>query len=234
MRLETIPHFLAAVDAAAETHPLTKLAFRLLLLTWCRTAEITGARWSEFDLRSGNWTIPAERMKNRVAHVVWLSQQAIEAVEQAARLRDPKNPEYLFPSRTGRGFMCRTTMHQWLERRGFGEAADVHGFRATASTWANEQLTYASVVVERALAHQPKDKIKAAYDRALYAEPLRVLWQAWADEVDRLVANHKNQLDALAASGGSSESLSVHREGLVADAHSQQLAAFRSMQASTP
>jgi integrase len=51
--------------------------FRLLLLTGVRRAEAAGARWSEFDLAGGLWTIPAERFKSNATHLVPLSGDAL-------------------------------------------------------------------------------------------------------------------------------------------------------------
>jgi|JRYE01.1.fsa_nt_gb integrase len=189
--LSRIPEFFDELDAAEETSPITKLAFRLLVLTWCRTSEVAGARWSEFDQERKNWTIPASRMKGRVEHVVRLSNQARKILKAAEDFFDPMNPEYVFPSRSGTGGMCRTTLSEWLKRHGFGKDADVHGFRAMASTWANETMKYPEILAEKALAHQQKDRIKAAYDRAKHEEPLRGLWQAWADKIDSLVVEHR-------------------------------------------
>ena len=41
------------------------LALELAILTATRTSEVLNARWTEFDLDAGLWTIPAERMKAR-------------------------------------------------------------------------------------------------------------------------------------------------------------------------
>ncbi len=43
--------------------PITRLAMKLLSLTFVRTGELIGARWSEIDFDEARWNIPAERMK---------------------------------------------------------------------------------------------------------------------------------------------------------------------------
>ncbi|BAL23656.1 site-specific integrase [Azoarcus sp. KH32C] len=186
-----VPGMLAELDAAAETHALTKIAMKLLILTWCRTAEIVGARWDEVNFDTGDWTIPAWRMKNRIKHTVGLSRQAVALLREAEKHRVEHNAEYVFPGRRGRGHMSRTTLHQWLVRYGYSDDADVHGFRATARTWCSAGRVADEVVAEYALAHQPKDPTKAAYDREKYVDDIRALLQKWADEVDRLVAAHR-------------------------------------------
>ena len=50
--------------------PETRLAMRLLLLTFVRTGELRGAEWSEFELDRAQWRIPAKRMKMRSEHIV--------------------------------------------------------------------------------------------------------------------------------------------------------------------
>ena len=56
-------------------YPLTKLAFRLLVLTATRSGEVRNADWSEIDWESATWTIPGERMKAGKEHRIPLSGQ---------------------------------------------------------------------------------------------------------------------------------------------------------------
>ncbi|WP_374509246.1 tyrosine-type recombinase/integrase, partial [Niveibacterium sp.] len=60
--------FLRTIEDAKTSDVLTRTALWLLVLTWSRTAEVICAKWIEFDLLKGVWTIPAERMKAREAH----------------------------------------------------------------------------------------------------------------------------------------------------------------------
>jgi integrase len=63
-----------------------------MTLTFVRTSELIGARWSEFDLKASRWDIPAERMKMKAQHTVPLSAQAkavlarLEAISFAREL----------------------------------------------------------------------------------------------------------------------------------------------------
>jgi integrase len=59
---------------------ITRLALKLMALTFVRTGELIGARWSEFDLDAARWNIPAERMKMRTPHIVPLASQTIEVL----------------------------------------------------------------------------------------------------------------------------------------------------------
>jgi integrase len=51
----------------------TRLALKLMALTFVRTSELIGEQWSEFDIEAARWNIPAERMKMRTPHIVPLS-----------------------------------------------------------------------------------------------------------------------------------------------------------------
>lgn len=50
-----------------------KLALKLVLITMVIKDEFIDAKWSEIDFRNKTWIIPAERLKKRKAHVIYLS-----------------------------------------------------------------------------------------------------------------------------------------------------------------
>ena len=43
-----------------------------------RKGELVNATWDEVDFKNKVWTIPAERMKAKRAHNVYLSEQALD------------------------------------------------------------------------------------------------------------------------------------------------------------
>ena len=61
--------------------------FRLLVLTGSRRSEAAGARWQEFDLQRSVWTVPPERFKSGVSHLVPLSGDAAAIVADLPRFR---------------------------------------------------------------------------------------------------------------------------------------------------
>jgi integrase len=75
-----MPELLRKIEAY-QGSAYTRLAIKLMALTFVRTGELIGARWSEFDLEAAEWRIPAERMKMRTPHIVPLSPQAVEVVQ---------------------------------------------------------------------------------------------------------------------------------------------------------
>jgi len=52
---------------------VTRLAMKLMSMTFVRTTELIEAKWGEFDLENARWDIPAERMKMRTPHIAPLA-----------------------------------------------------------------------------------------------------------------------------------------------------------------
>jgi integrase len=59
---EELPKLLRKIENY-EGFPVTRLAMKLMALTFVRTSELIGARWEEFDFKAKMWTIPPDRMK---------------------------------------------------------------------------------------------------------------------------------------------------------------------------
>jgi integrase len=75
-----LPSLLKAIEVY-RGKVVTRLATKLMALTFVRTSERIGTRWPEFDIEARRWNIPAERMKMKTPHIVPLSTQAIEVLE---------------------------------------------------------------------------------------------------------------------------------------------------------
>jgi integrase len=184
-----LPAFFAKL-AEYEGEPTTKLAITLLMLTFVRTGELRGARWSEVDLATAEWRIPAERMKMRQEHVVPLSRQALGVLRELQAWTG--NGPLLFPSRSkATQPISENTVLYALYRMGYHSRATGHGFRSTASTILNE-LGFAGDVIERQLAHSSKNKVRAAYNKAQYLPERARMMQHWADLLDELARADSN------------------------------------------
>ncbi len=96
LSLSRLGEFMKILADAPDTDPRTKAALKLLILTWTRTSEVTGAKWGEFDLDAGIWIIPAERMKGGDPHTVYLSTQAVTLLRDLKKLTWG---DYLFPNK---------------------------------------------------------------------------------------------------------------------------------------
>jgi integrase len=158
---------------------LTRLAMKLMALTFVRTSELIGARWVEFDLDSRRWDIPAERMKMRTPHIVPLAQQSLEVLEMLRQLTGSN--DLVFPGdRNLSKPMSNNTILKALERMGYKGAMTGHGFRGLASTILHEQ-GYQHEHIELQLAHAPRNAVSAAYNHALHLEARAKMMRDWAN-----------------------------------------------------
>jgi len=181
---QELPQLLQALERNdARLYHQTRLAIKFLLLTFVRTSELIKAQWPEIDFEHKEWRIPAERMKMRRPHIVPLSRQSIEILEELKKANS--RSLWIFPSMTfPRQHMSNNTILLALKRMGYAGRMTGHGFRALAMTTLKERLEYQHDIVDRQLAHAPRSKINAAYDRAQYLPQRRKMMQDWADYLD--------------------------------------------------
>ncbi len=162
---------------------VTRLAMKLMSMTFVRTTELIEAKWTEYDLENARWDIPAERMKMRTPHIVPLARQALEVLEMLRELSG--KGEWLFPGDFNPAQpMSNNTILKALERMGYKGRMTGHGFRGLASTILHEQ-GYAHDHIELQLAHAPRNAVSAAYNHALYLDPRARMMQNWADFLER-------------------------------------------------
>lgn len=165
---------------------VTRLAMKLMAMTFVRTSELIGARWEEFDLDNARWDIPAERMKMKTPHIVLLSHQAVQLLRNLHMLTGHR--ALLFPGeRSHEKPMSNNTILKALERMGYKGRMTGHGFRGIASTVLHEQ-GWPHEHIELQLAHQERDDTSAAYNHALYLKPRAEMMQWWSDYLDQCVS----------------------------------------------
>ena len=181
LRADELPMYLKTLNSY-DGSLLTKLALRLLLLTFVRTRELRGAEWKEIDWEKAQWRIPAERMKMKEEHIVPLAVQSIQVLRELEKISGHR--QYLFPNEHNPStFMSENTMLYALYRMGYHSRATGHGFRSTASTILNEH-EFRGDVIERQLAHGERNRVRAAYNYAQYLTERREMMQWWADYLD--------------------------------------------------
>lgn len=182
LSIERAGDLLRAIEAASCDEK-TRIAILLLMLTAVRKSELIEAKWNEFNLDKAEWHIPAERMKMRDPHWVPLSAQAVELLR---KLQEISEGDILFPNvRDPHRPMATRSINALMGRLGFLEEAKPHGFRSTFSTYFNG-AGWNPDVIEKCLAHKPKDAIRAKYNRADYRKDQRQLLQHWADTLSAL------------------------------------------------
>ncbi|HAV1826488.1 tyrosine-type recombinase/integrase [Enterobacter hormaechei] len=183
LTVEELPEFFKAL-AGYTGSPLVVLAARLLILTGVRTGELRGAFWSEFDLEKAVWEIPTERMKMKRPHLVPLSTQALEIVQQL-KVMSGQYP-LVFPGRNDpRKTMSEASINQVFKRIGYTGKVTGHGFRHTMSTILHEE-GFNTAWIETQLAHVDKNAIRGTYNHALYLEGRREMMQWYGNFIDGL------------------------------------------------
>ena len=183
LTVEELPDFFKALSGYTGS-PLVVLAARLLILTGVRTGELRGAFWSEFDLEKAVWEIPADRMKMKRPHLVPLSTQALEIVQQL-KVMSGQYP-LVFPGRNDpRKTMSEASINQVFKRIGYTGKVTGHGFRHTMSTILHEE-GFNTAWIETQLAHVDKNAIRGTYNHAQYMEGRREMMQWYANYMAEL------------------------------------------------
>ncbi len=171
-------------------------ALQFTILTAARTGETIGARWSEIDLASAVWSIPAARMKMNRPHRVPLNSAAMEVLEAVRPLRNSEDSDgWVFPGGRRDAALSNMSMLMLLRRMNphdagapakwrdevSGDPISVHGFRSTFRDWVSECTNHSREVAEQALAHVLPDAVEAAYRRGDLMEKRRRLMNDWGE-----------------------------------------------------
>jgi integrase len=169
---------------------VVQCAFKLSPLLFVRPGELRRMEWDELDLDNAQWLIPGEKMKMGTAHIVPLSTQAVTILREIQPLTG--RGKYVFHGERDHDRpMSDNAIRSALRRMGWAnDEMTPHGFRAMASTIL-DNMGYKQEWLERQLAHEEPNKIKAAYKREawrMYLPERTAMMQAWADYLDKLKA----------------------------------------------
>lgn len=179
MPYEKISNFLGDLE---KEKGMAALALKMTIHTASRTNETLGATWSEIDLDKKLWTLPAERMKGKVEHVVPLTSSVISLLEQARMFQ---TSGFVFPgARKGRP-LSNMSMNMLMRRMGVKEAT-VHGFRSSFRDWCGDHTQYPREVAEAALAHKVGNKVEQAYRRRSALGKRGELMRHWSNYCDSI------------------------------------------------
>ena len=178
--LDILKELLLAIDDY-KGHFYTKQALKLLPFVFLRPANIRFALWNEIDFEKKLWTIPADKMKKDKDHIIPLTAQMIEILNE---YKD-NGSDYIFPGATSKiKPLSENTLNQALKRLGYGDEITSHGFRHTASTimYENQHKHKKSDnVIEMQLAHVSKNNMKNTYNKAKYLEERIGLMEWWSN-----------------------------------------------------
>jgi integrase len=163
---------------------------KLLMLTGSRANEIGALRWNE--VHDEQIVLPAERTKNRRAHIIPLS-------DVAKKMIPPRRADRKFVfGRHDTGFQGWSHCKAALDQRAKLEHWAVHDLRRTVATRMAE-LGVQPHIVEAVLNHVSGHKggVAGIYNRATYDKEKREALNVWAEHVTALVEGRAATVVAL-------------------------------------
>jgi len=198
LRPEELPELMVAI-ANASIKRTTRCLIEWQLHTMTRPAEAATTCWADIDLEKKIWTIPAERMKKRRAHVIPLTEHALALLQTIKPYSGHR--EHVFPADRNPRTHCNSqTANMALKRMGFEGRLVSHGMRSMASTILNEH-GWDAELIEVALAHVDKDEVRSAYNRADYIERRRPMMAWWSEHIQQAATGSLSVSAAQSARG---------------------------------
>ncbi len=169
---------------------IVQSALKLSPLFFVRPGELRNAEWTEINLEDAEWNIPGSKMKMKEPHLVPLSRQAVQILNELKKITG--SGRYVFPGRTSQRPMSNNAILAALRYMGYAkEEMSGHGFRAMARTILDEVLHVRPDFIEHQLAHAVRDPNGRAYNRTSHLTERKKMMQTWADYLDELKAGAK-------------------------------------------
>ena len=162
-----------AVRRLRASNAVSARCLEFIALTAVRVSEATQAEWGEF-LKTATWRIPPSRMKMGKAHVVPLSERALEIIAECDK---HKVNDYVFIGQRDGAPISRNTIHDQCDRVTEGRA-NPHGWRSTFRSWAASQGV-SFEVAEICLAHAGEE-LQKAYQRSDILGERRKVMERWS------------------------------------------------------
>ena len=179
-------------------NPLTKLYTEFALHTFARSSEMMFARWSEFDLEKGIWTIPATRTpvkdcknshrgaKMKKDHIVPLSRQVKSILEEVRMYSGTSN--HVFPAdRDLNKFISENTVNETLRRMKYDTETDVclHGFRGMARGALGLSGLFDRDAIKRQMSHKSDNEVEWAYTHHVdHIEERKIMMDWWSEYLE--------------------------------------------------
>lgn len=181
---DELPDFLRALRNSKHSTTITLSAAWLVIYTASRPGMVRWAEWSEFDFEEKTWTISAEKMKTRKEHVIPLTRQVIELLDNLRKYTGYSR--YLFPSdySTRQPVMSDATINKAFSLIGYKRKMTGHGSRHTFKTLVTEH-GWNRDWSELQLAHTKKG-IEEVYNKAQYLKPRATMMQWYNDYLNAL------------------------------------------------
>ncbi|MBM4124955.1 MAG: DUF4102 domain-containing protein [Nitrospira sp.] len=194
-----------AVWSACGEAGAVGMILRLALLTGQRRGELERMRWADVDFGAAVWTIPAEHAKNKQAHRVPLSGQAVAVLRH--RLEATKGSPLVFPSRIGGGNRPLTNISKPVDKIRAASGVDFwpHDLRRTVATGLGHsgvpRFVTGKVLNHTSLTESGLARVTAVYDRYEYDAEKRDALDRWATRLEKILAGKPGKIRELRRPG---------------------------------
>ena len=200
LRLDELAAIWRALDSPEQckADPVTIAAMKLLILTGQRETEVCGAEWTEFDLSTGLWRLPAERTKTKRAHLVHLAPQALAILQALKPITGTKRHVFASPLKDRQPVYGRSVNNALLIMFNRGKLPNVtrchvHDFRRTLITRLPD-LGFEAFLGHK-IANHVLSGVFAHYNHNSYEEQRATALRTWAERLETLVtASNVTQL----------------------------------------
>jgi integrase len=188
--------------AVRPAMPLSSHILQFVILTAVRFGQVQRLRWDEIDLQNKLWTCPWQRTKNgrktKRPHLIPLSDPAIAILDRMREEQKTSGVPSEFVFAHGRTFtgaggagsregktVSDAAVRAHLRRHCDRPDVTIHGFRATFSSWANDN-NFPRDCIEMALDHLIGNQVERIYARdAQRLDQRRRLMESWAEYCGR-------------------------------------------------
>jgi len=181
-----------------------KRALQLILLTGQRPGEVVALPWEELKLNDTLWILSGNRVKNGLANIVPLSNQALriiekqrETLESQKQKREKKGKQaassaFVFPCRRLAADKPMTVYAIDQEAQIISQKLGISGFtphdlRRTCSTKLGEMLVPGHLI-DRITNHKPTGITDRVYSKYDYLKEKQEALNAWGIRLSRIVS----------------------------------------------
>ena len=192
-------------NACDVLDPLMAALFRLRLVTAQRGGEVASMEWSEVDLESGWWVIPATKAKNKTQHRVPLTAMAVRILESLKRRQQKleneakRDSKFVFFAPRAASKPHVAELQKAAQRLRAATAPDEdsepidftpHDLRRTAASMMTSMQIPRSTVA-KILNHTDPSVTATTYDKYSYDQEKRDALDAWAKRLMIIISTLK-------------------------------------------
>ena len=177
---EQLPELMRMI-AEANIKKVTRYLLKWQLHTMTRPTESAKAEWKEINLTTRTWTIPAEKMKKGVQHIIPLTNQTIEIL---GLMKEFTHGDYIFPAdKKPVNPANSATANMALKRMGLQGKQTAHGLRGLARTALSDN-GFGFEASEACLSHKVGNVVSQSYNHSTYYNQRVQIMDWWSNYIE--------------------------------------------------